>query len=101
MPIRRSSRQKPGTRTARRLATLLPSNPECRPCSKSEELDRRMSSELPNHPPVTPRLKICEPFNGLSHLLGAFLGIAALIVLVCLARGKPWHLSAFAIYGRR
>ena len=58
-----------------------------------------MPSDLPNHPPVAPRLKIREPFNGLSHLIGAVLGIAALVVLVCLARGKPWHLSAFAIYG--
>src|SRR5436305_14581983 len=58
-----------------------------------------MASELPTHPPVTPRLKIREPFNGLSHLVGAVLGIAALVVLVCLARGKPWHVSAFAIYG--
>jgi hemolysin III len=27
------------------------------------------------------------------------LGIAALVVLVSRARGKPWHLSAFAVYG--
>jgi hemolysin III len=27
------------------------------------------------------------------------LGIAALVVLVSLARGKPWHVSGFAIYG--
>jgi hemolysin III len=44
-------------------------------------------------------LKLREPFCGLSHLVGALLGIAALVVLVSLARGKPWHLSGFAIYG--
>ena len=44
-------------------------------------------------------LKLREPFSGLSHLCGAVLGIAALVLLVHLARGKPWHLSGFAIYG--
>src|SRR5436190_22524647 len=44
-------------------------------------------------------VKLREPFSGLSHLCGALLGVAALVVLVSLARGKPWHLSAFAIYG--
>jgi hemolysin III len=43
--------------------------------------------------------KLREPFNGLSHLLGALLGVAALVVLVCLAPTKPWHVSGFAIYG--
>jgi hemolysin III len=54
------------------------------------------SSSNPSHPA---RRKLREPFNGLSHLLGALLGLAALVVLVGLARGKPWHLSGFAIYG--
>jgi hemolysin III len=44
-------------------------------------------------------LKLREPFSGLSHLCGAVLGIAALVFLVILARGKPWHLSGFAVYG--
>ncbi|MBI1840795.1 MAG: hemolysin III family protein [Verrucomicrobia bacterium] len=44
-------------------------------------------------------LKLREPFSGLSHLSGAVLGIAALVVLVRLAQGKPWHVSAFGIYG--
>jgi hemolysin III len=34
-----------------------------------------------------------------SHLIGTALGIAALALLVTLARGKPWHVSGFAIYG--
>jgi hemolysin III len=46
-----------------------------------------------------PKLKLREPFSGLSHLCGALLGIVALWVLVGVARGRPWHLSAFAIYG--
>jgi hemolysin III len=50
-------------------------------------------------PPRIAGVKLREPFSGLSHLCGALLGIVALVVLVSLARGKPWHLSAFAIYG--
>src|ERR1041385_5225425 len=45
------------------------------------------------------RFRVKDPFSGFSHLCGAGLGIAALVSLVLLARGKPWHLSAFAIYG--
>ncbi len=48
---------------------------------------------------ATARIKLREPFSGLSHLSGAVLAIAALVALVYLARGKPWHLSGFAIYG--
>ena len=58
-----------------------------------------MASELPARPTVIARLKLRDPFSGLSHLGGAVLGIAALVVLGCLARGKPWHVSGFAIYG--
>jgi hemolysin III len=45
------------------------------------------------------QIRFKEPFSGLSHLVGAGLGIAALVALVSLARGKPWHLTAFSIYG--
>ena len=45
------------------------------------------------------RIRLREPFSGLSHLAGALLGVAALVVLVIMARGKPWHVSGFAIYG--
>jgi hemolysin III len=62
-----------------------------------------MSSD-PSDPrsPCMPRRagpKLREPFSGLSHLSGALLGVAALVILVSLARGKPWHLAGFAIYG--
>src|SRR5881409_514600 len=55
----------------------------------------------PAQPPASTlrRLRLREPFSGLSHLSGALLGIAALVVLVILARGRPWHVSSFAIYG--
>jgi hemolysin III len=56
-------------------------------------------SPSPFRPPPRVGLKFREPFNGLSHLTGALLGVAALVVLVNLARGRPWHLSGFAIYG--
>jgi hemolysin III len=58
-----------------------------------------MASESPTCSTATVRFKLREPFNGLSHLIGAALGIAALVVLVSLARGKPWHVSGFAVYG--
>lgn len=45
------------------------------------------------------RWRLREPFSGLSHLAGAALSVAGLVVLLWLARGRPWHVSAFAIYG--
>jgi hemolysin III len=56
-----------------------------------------MTTEIPTR--RIRRLKLREPFSGLSHLGGAALGVAALVVLLALARGKPWHVSGFAIYG--
>ncbi|MEO7716089.1 MAG: hemolysin III family protein [Capsulimonas sp.] len=40
-----------------------------------------------------------EPFSGLSHGLGALLSIAALVILVALARGRPVHVVSYSIYG--
>ena len=57
-----------------------------------------MTSPPPVRPPLH-RMKLREPFSGLSHLSGAILGIAALVVLVSVARGDPWHLSGFVVYG--
>lgn len=45
------------------------------------------------------RFFIREAFSGLSHLLGAALSVAALIVLLLLARGSFWQTIAFALYG--
>ena len=51
-------------------------------------------------PPKAPRrFFLREPFCGLSHGLGALLSVAALVVLLVLAHGRPWHTVAFAIYG--
>lgn len=46
-------------------------------------------------------LRIKEPVNGLSHLLGAILSIAGLAVLVTLAvrEASTWHVVSFSIYG--
>lgn len=57
-----------------------------------------MMSEPPVRPSIR-RLRLREPFSGLSHLGGAILGIAALVVLVSVARGDPWHVSGFVVYG--
>ena len=40
-----------------------------------------------------------HPFSGLSHLTGAALSIVGLVLLLIVARGKPWHLVSFAVYG--
>lgn len=42
---------------------------------------------------------IKDPFCGLSHLVGSMLSIAALVILLVMTRGTPWHYVAFAIYG--
>ncbi len=40
-----------------------------------------------------------EPFNGASHLAGAALSAAGLVLLLALSRGRPWHVAGFLIYG--
>jgi hemolysin III len=45
------------------------------------------------------RFHLKEPFSGLSHLAGAFLGVAILIALVVLSKGNAWMVTSFAIYG--
>lgn len=58
-----------------------------------------MTPEPPVRRSLVQRLPFREPFSGLSHLGGAILGIIALIVLVSVARGDPWHVSGVAVYG--
>ena len=43
--------------------------------------------------------RVREPFNGLSHLAGALLSTAGLLLLLAASMRKPWHLTGFAIYG--
>lgn len=45
------------------------------------------------------RIRIREPFCGLSHLVGAALSVAALIVLLLLSHGRVRPLVGFALYG--
>jgi predicted membrane channel-forming protein YqfA (hemolysin III family) len=45
------------------------------------------------------RCELKEPFCGLSHLVGVVLSGIALVVLLLLAWGRPWHRVSFAIYG--
>ncbi|RYD04445.1 hypothetical protein N752_13810 [Desulforamulus aquiferis] len=46
-------------------------------------------------------MKFRDPVNGLTHLAGAFLSIAALVLLVYNAslHGEMWHVVSFAIFG--
>ena len=48
-----------------------------------------------------PRMYPGERFNSISHLIGAALALAALIVLVVFAslQGDPWKIVSFTIYG--
>lgn len=45
--------------------------------------------------------KLREPINGLTHLIGAALSIAALVLLVYFAavKGTVWHVVSFSIFG--
>jgi hemolysin III len=43
--------------------------------------------------------KLKEPFCGISHLFGAALSVAALIILMIAADGRILHIVGFAIYG--
>jgi len=45
------------------------------------------------------RCRVREPFNGISHLTGALLSLAGLLLLVSMSMGKPWHLTGFLVYG--
>jgi hemolysin III len=45
------------------------------------------------------KFRIKDPFCGISHAVGAGLAVIGLIALILLSRGKPWHLTSFAIYG--
>jgi hemolysin III len=45
------------------------------------------------------RLRIKDPFCGVSHGIGAALSVAALVVLLIVAAGRFWHTISFAIYG--
>jgi hemolysin III len=44
-------------------------------------------------------LRVREPFNGISHFLGAVLGLVGLLLLILTAWGKPWNLLGCAVYG--
>lgn len=42
---------------------------------------------------------IKDPFPGLSHWLGVGLSVVGLVALLLFARGRPWQVVGFAIYG--
>lgn len=56
-----------------------------------------MRNPIPSAP--TKRRLFREPFNGITHLAGAVLSVAALAVLLVLAWGRPWAVAAFTLYG--
>lgn len=56
-----------------------------------------MSSFLSPRGPLGRYLR--EPFNGISHGIGAILSVVGLIALLIRAGGEPWRTTSFAIYG--
>jgi hemolysin III len=65
----------------------------------SDEVTAAQSTEHDDARRQQPRRGISEPFSAISHMVGAGLAVAALVVLVVLAHGRPWHVVSFAIYG--
>ena len=51
------------------------------------------------HDNAAPGKLLREPFSAISHLAGAFLSVAALVILLVLSHGRPWHVVSFSIYG--
>lgn len=45
------------------------------------------------------RFRIKDPFCGVSHMVGAALALVGLVVLIILSRGRPLHITSFAVYG--
>jgi hemolysin III len=45
------------------------------------------------------RWQAVDPFSCYSHLLGAALAVAGLVVLVTISRDDPWRVVGFSIYG--
>lgn len=45
------------------------------------------------------KLRLKDPFSGISHLIGAALSLVGLVLLIGAAWGKPWNLTTLAIYG--
>jgi hemolysin III len=45
------------------------------------------------------RWRAVDPFSCYSHLLGAALAVAGLVVLVTISRDDPWRVVGFSIYG--
>src|SRR6185295_2400592 len=62
--------------------------------------DDAMAESL-NRPPRRQRSRwqAVDPFSCYSHLLGAALAVAGLVVLVTISRDDPWRVVGFSIYG--
>lgn len=58
-------------------------------------------AESLNRPPRRQRSRwqAVDPFSCYSHLLGAALAVAGLVVLVTISRDDPWRVVGFSIYG--
>ena len=48
--------------------------------------------------PVRGRPRLREPFNAITHMLGALVALVGGTALVVSAAGDPWRMLSFAIY---
>jgi len=71
----------------------------------SRETSHKITPRVPRkphhrkHDNAAPGKLLREPFSAMSHLVGALLSIAALVILLVLSHGRPWHIVSFSIYG--
>lgn len=61
--------------------------------------NRAHASDNPITEPPKRRKGISDPFSAISHMVGAGLAIVALVALLILAHGRPWHVVCFSVYG--
>lgn len=59
-------------------------------------LDCRVNAPSPE---TSARRRLREPFNAVTHLLGALLALAGGSYLVAASAGEPWRLASFAVFG--
>jgi hemolysin III len=58
-----------------------------------------MAESLNRRPRRRSRWRAVDPFSCYSHLFGAALAIAGLVVLVVISRDDPWRVVGFSVYG--
>lgn len=82
---RKTARKAAGIKTSRADGTLTP--------------ERTLPRFNGNAKITLPRIKLKDPFSGMSHAAGALLALAGLVFLIVESHGDPWRVTSFAVYG--